>query len=241
MYIDIAIGVIALLAFFIGLAKGTLKTFLKLLSIVGTVLITVYLMGALSQFIMENEALKMLVLGEGISVRALFAGADIDYSSSATLTALYSPIVDRINDMGVLINSSNVTIAENDIIVLALSLHTAMLVVFLIAYFAIRIVIMIISSIIKKIVGDRDITGLSRFVGGLLSTVNGVLITLMFVVVALVVTPIKGVGEAVTPITDSSMMLNTALPTINKIVDDAIVSDDTILKAIEYSGYTFME
>lgn len=241
MYIDIAIGVIGLLAFFIGLAKGTLKTFLKLLSIVGSVLITVYLMGALAEFVMSNDALKMLILGDGISIKALFAGAEIDYSSSATLTALYSPIIDRINEMGYLLDSSNALVSESDVIVLALALHTAMLVVFLIAYFAVRIVVMIISSIIKKIVGDREITGFSRLIGGLISTVNGLLISLMLVTTALVITPIGGVGEVITPITDESYLLNTALSAINEVVDGTLVSDDTILKAIEYAGYTFAE
>lgn len=241
MYIDIAIGAIALLAFIVGLVKGTLKPFLKMLSIVGSVLITVYLMGALSSFVMDNEALKMLVLGDGISIKALYAGADIDYSSSATLSAIYSPIVDRIKDMGVLLDSSNYTVSDNDLITIALALHTGMLFVGLIAYFAVRIVVMIIAHIVKKIVGDREISGFSRFVGGILSAVNGVLISVMLIVTALTVAPIKGVGDAVTPITDSSVILNSALPTISKTVDDAIVSDDTILKAIEYAGYTFME
>ena len=241
MYIDIAIGVIALLAFIVGLVKGTLKPFLKMLSIVGSVLITVYLMGALSSFVMDNEALKMLVLGDGISIKALYAGADIDYSSSATLSAIYSPIVDRIKDMGVLLDSSNYTVSDNDLITIALALHTGMLFVGLIAYFAVRIVVMIIAHIVKKIVGDREISGFSRFIGGILSAVNGVLISVMLIVTALTVAPIKGVGDAVTPITDSSVILNSALPTISKTVDDAIVSDDTILKAIEYAGYTFME
>ena len=114
MYIDIAIGAIGLLAFIVGLVKGTLKPFLKLLSIVGSVLITVYVMGALSSFVMDNEALKMLVLGDGISIKALYAGVNIDYSSSATLTAIYSPIVDRINDMGVLVNSSNGIVSKSE-------------------------------------------------------------------------------------------------------------------------------
>lgn len=241
MYIDIAIGVIALLAFIVGLVKGTLKPFLKMLSIVGSVLITVYLMGALSSFVMDNEALKMLVLGDGISIKALYAGADIDYSSSATLSAIYSPIVDRIKEMGVLLDSSNYTVSDNDLITIALALHTGMLFVGLIAYFAVRIVVMIIAHIVKKIVGDREISGFSRFIGGILSAVNGVLISVMLIVTALTVAPIKGVGDAVTPITDSSAILNSALPTISKTVDDAIVSDDTILKAIEYAGYTFME
>ena len=116
-----------------------------------------------------------------------------------------------------------------------------MLFVGLIAYFAVRIVVMIIAHIVKKIVGDREISGFSRFIGGILSAVNGVLISVILIVTALTVAPIKGVGDAVTPITDSSVILNSALPTISKTVDDAIVSDDTILKAIEYAGYTFME
>ena len=246
MFVDIGIAVVILICFIVGIARGSLKTFLSIGVIVGGLLLSAWLTGMLASWIrtanpeIYRKFIEFCVSDEkAISLVKIFQGCNIDYTSSKTLTAIYQPMLNMLEGLTVLDSSSQV-VGLDVIMPILMSLHLGMLIVLFVVYLAVTIILEIVAHIIKAIVkgkSDRKPNGFSRFMGALFGIINGAIIACIIMVVASAVVPVPALTDPMTSQTNNSFVYTTTMPAINNVIEEKIISKDLILDALDASGY----
>ena len=98
--VDIVVAVIALIALIIGICRGTFKSLLKLFSMALALFITLLMANTVATFILNTPLMTELVLGNSVSLKALYGETLATWQDSTLLNAMYAPMVEKLQALG---------------------------------------------------------------------------------------------------------------------------------------------
>ena len=187
MFIDIGIIVIVLIGFIIGIVRGAGKSFIKLLSIVGALVLTWRLTPYVLRFVFDGQEegfaniFYQLIFGDGVSL----------VKDSVILQAVCNPLSNYVNSI------HNPALTVEQYMPYLLAAFSATIIISLIVYLVVRLLVMIIASILKGIFIKYEPTKFSRFVGGLLGIVNSVFVVCIIYILSASVVGIPALSQPI--------------------------------------------
>ena len=230
MFVDIGIIVILLIGLIVGIVRGTAKSIIKLLSLVGGLVLTWFLAPYVMKFVFDIPLLNNLIIGEKISLKALFADANIATltESSFILKTVCTPLQENI---GAILAAKEITaITVEQIMPYALAVYSATVFVSFLVYLVVRLLIMIIAAIIKAIFIKNVPGGFSRFIGAILGLVNSVVAIMWIFMLTSAIIGMPALTEPISSQTNGSLGVSWTYEFFQAGFNEHILTDEQIVK-----------